>query len=405
MAKVSEQNVHPDFAGLADTILLAADGTTFHVSSSDLARCSRWFRALFTLPQSGEKPDASPTCLTLTEDSLTVEILLKLAYALPPGLARLADMGDLERTLAAADKYEMAGAVEILLLLLRQPAMQTDALHLYAVAGRYGQTDLEDSALERLIRMPLNLAKVPHIDVPQFARLVSLRQRRIERFCSLLLKTPANAPFGREYDTRCPHGAEFSRHQPHDRKTDGSLLAWSKFVAALQGAFVRHPSVDALEKDPLVRSLSAALKHNLCVDSSCQRPLYDWPGIQARLSALMDTPNPKETYWTMDGADGTFAYEYRAACRKCGRRQDTYMQERWLARLRALSPSVDGAAAHANVQSDIKCLAYYCCAYYRQAMLPWWSIRGELLLLASETNTGIPESIAAMTATSGQPRI
>lgn len=290
-AGTPEPDVHPDFAGPADTALVAADGTEFHIASSDLARCSGWFRTLFSVPQGEDesKPAAArgTTSIFVSEDARTLGILLKLACAIPPGLGSVRNLNEVEILLRAADKYEMASATEVLLLLLHTPRMQTDALHLYGLAGRYGQDDIADGALKRLLEMRIDFATAAHMDGAQMGRLVALRQERVERFCRLLGKTGLDLPFTCENEGWCYHCKFRAQEKAPGVSTQST---WLSFVIALQNAFVAHPSVAALEEDARVKTLISELGFKICANDSCGRLLYDWPSIRTRLSAIFERP-------------------------------------------------------------------------------------------------------------------
>ncbi|KZV97575.1 hypothetical protein EXIGLDRAFT_764235 [Exidia glandulosa HHB12029] len=143
MALTEKPVFHPDFDDDGgDVTLVACDGMRFRVHSTQLKRASGWFRSLFAIPQP-ERRAASDRTLAMSEDSLIVEILLDISFALPPNVARLESLSDLERALLAAEKYEMPAALEILAQTVRFRAEGQDPWHLYAVAKHFGFGDLE----------------------------------------------------------------------------------------------------------------------------------------------------------------------------------------------------------------------------------------------------------------------
>lgn len=278
---------HADFCGPEDTVLHSADGVLFHIASAQLSSASGWFRALFTVPQANAASGRADTVhLTLDEDALTLEILLKLCRGLPPGLARLADLPDLERTLQAADKYEMPGAVELLPLLLYTPRMQTDAMHLYGLADRYGQADVAERAFHRLLGMRIDFGAAARMDNKALLRLMEARQSRTERFCTLLAQKGHGGPFTPENNGICSHCQAPGR----SNAVTGSVHAqWMTLVVAFQHAFVVRPSVDGFEEDEQVMLQIKGLETTTCGFLTCRRVLFDWKNIRPRLQQMIDT--------------------------------------------------------------------------------------------------------------------
>jgi hypothetical protein len=112
-----------------DTILRSKDGVNFYVYKVILSVASPFFRQMFSLPQ----PNGSIGTITVTEDSQTLDRLLRLCYPVPDPIIK--DLTDISDVLEAAMKYEMEEAtalmrVELLTFVNDKP------LQVFAVACR-----------------------------------------------------------------------------------------------------------------------------------------------------------------------------------------------------------------------------------------------------------------------------
>ncbi|KAH9852618.1 hypothetical protein C2E23DRAFT_885382 [Lenzites betulinus] len=108
----------------ADLILHTADLVDFRVHSQILAQASPFFASMLALPQPPASPpsstdapgaDVGPPVVPVSEDSATLELLLRLVYPIPK--ARRVQMDDPQKmvpALRAAMKYEMELPIEIM---------------------------------------------------------------------------------------------------------------------------------------------------------------------------------------------------------------------------------------------------------------------------------------------------
>ncbi|EIW58584.1 uncharacterized protein TRAVEDRAFT_72106 [Trametes versicolor FP-101664 SS1] len=109
----------------ADLILRTADLVDFRVHSPILAQASPFFASMLTLPQpsaaaasssahdTGAGPaDSETPIVPVSEDSTTLELLLRLAYPIPKPYALMAEPAQMVPALLAAAKYEMALPLE-----------------------------------------------------------------------------------------------------------------------------------------------------------------------------------------------------------------------------------------------------------------------------------------------------
>ncbi|KZV85231.1 hypothetical protein EXIGLDRAFT_841625 [Exidia glandulosa HHB12029] len=266
--------MHPDFDDAdADVTLISGDETPTHfrMASSHLSRTSEFFRAMFELPQSAGEGAA---CLNLDEDALTLEILLKLAIGLPPGLARLQLIDEVARALAAAEKYGMKGAEEILFIQLRGPLSQVDPLRTYILACRHGWDDVATSALEKVVRGPLELTQLPPMETAHLVRVLVARQYRIDHF-STALSTSAVFAYDngstaccRRYPGACGNAA-----------FPASATTWRDFKIFVLAAYAKAPSVDALLSNLALAVHKGNLEGTFCCSRVCLKPIWPWQSV------------------------------------------------------------------------------------------------------------------------------
>lgn len=84
LANLPGIRAHADFRDAsADVTLISCDGVAFDIASSHLARTSEWFRGMLELPTANASKQSNWR-ITLAEDTLTLEVLLKVALGLPP---------------------------------------------------------------------------------------------------------------------------------------------------------------------------------------------------------------------------------------------------------------------------------------------------------------------------------
>ncbi|KAM5536671.1 hypothetical protein V8D89_009766, partial [Ganoderma adspersum] len=142
-----ETNVHTTarhpFNSSGDVILLTPDLTEFYVLSSILSLASPIFRDMFSLPLRPGSDGTVPT-VDVTEDSMTLENLLRLCY--PTTRPTLDALDDIVPVLEAAMKYEMEWMIPLLMPDVKAVVSQNPA-KAWAVACRTG-TASEDVARE-----------------------------------------------------------------------------------------------------------------------------------------------------------------------------------------------------------------------------------------------------------------
>ena len=184
--------LHPLFANPDGDVILGSKGgdVLFRTHSFILKTTSRWFNAMFSLPQKGAP--ATPDVLYMDEDALTLESLLRLACGLP--ILPPTSYDALDPLLFAAEKYEMPGPMSIIRMLVMTPPLLNQPLRLYAVACRFGwESEAQYASTETL---SLDLHSEPHraclqtLSTPALLNLFQLHRDRREGLRTRLDEPP-----------------------------------------------------------------------------------------------------------------------------------------------------------------------------------------------------------------------
>ncbi|EJD37759.1 hypothetical protein AURDEDRAFT_173140 [Auricularia subglabra TFB-10046 SS5] len=266
MSYSGASKVHPDFTDDANVTLVSATGTRFKIDSAHLVRTSGVFQGFFVLP----REQIVDQDISLPEDELTLDVLLKLALGLPAALDRLSLLG-VQRALFSAKKYAMAGAADILERELCTH-IEAGAMEVYVFASAHGCERAAGKALDRLIRSAIDFKDIP--DGHGLARLICKRAERTRLFNDHLRSRATGSAFARENTRVCCHCAG---DQP-----DSSV--WGKLQLAASVRFSDTPSVDAVFAHPDVTAFAEQLENLKC--SSCGLCPYSWLKIQASLRDL-----------------------------------------------------------------------------------------------------------------------
>ncbi|EIN03863.1 hypothetical protein PUNSTDRAFT_146840 [Punctularia strigosozonata HHB-11173 SS5] len=161
-----------DDASFADIILESSDHVKFHVFKSIMASASSVFRDMFTLPQKAQ--DELPVVF-MTEDSQTLDTLLRACYPISPGPART-----LQKTydaLAAAMKYDMIEIISRFSRELMETHAVADPVSVYAMSAKLGLEDVTRAAAK------LVLGKhVDDLDSPHWNLIHSSHYHRLRRY-------------------------------------------------------------------------------------------------------------------------------------------------------------------------------------------------------------------------------
>ncbi|KAG1881051.1 hypothetical protein F4604DRAFT_1879635 [Suillus subluteus] len=128
----------------ADIILCSSDNVYFRVFRCMLALASPFFEGMFDLPQqrrnrsNGEMFDGLDV-IQVSENSRTLDMLLRFCYPAAVKDPGLEDMNDVEEVLEAAMKYGMEDVEERVRKAMIAPSLlESNPVHILAIACRFG---------------------------------------------------------------------------------------------------------------------------------------------------------------------------------------------------------------------------------------------------------------------------
>jgi hypothetical protein len=128
----------------ADIILCSSDNVYFRVFRCILALASPFFEAMFDLPQPrrnhhGDEMFDGLDVIQVSENSRTLDMLLKFCYPAAVKDPGLEDMDDVEQVLEAAMKYGMEDVEERVRKAMVAPSLlESNPLRILAIACRFG---------------------------------------------------------------------------------------------------------------------------------------------------------------------------------------------------------------------------------------------------------------------------
>ncbi|KAH9914115.1 uncharacterized protein B0H18DRAFT_1046656, partial [Fomitopsis serialis] len=164
----------------ADLILRSSDGMNFRVRKAFLAEASPVFEDMFTLP-APQDPAGSLPVVPMTEDSRTLEGLLRLCY--PASEMPLRTLDQAVTLLDAAKKYAMDGALNFLGERLVSFA-ERSPIQVYAISVRH---QLPDKVIKAALNACLNIiaptaklkrvADFQHISASAYLSFLDYRNR------------------------------------------------------------------------------------------------------------------------------------------------------------------------------------------------------------------------------------
>jgi len=147
---------HPDFVRREDIVLRSIDNVWFNVARRDLEPTSGWFRVTFD-KATEISTRGTISELPVSEDSSTLEVVLKVALGLSLDAESLASIEACEALFIAAKKYDMSGVKQVVLLHL-QFALQkaNDPMLEYVIACRHDLPALQATAFDRCTRVEID---------------------------------------------------------------------------------------------------------------------------------------------------------------------------------------------------------------------------------------------------------
>ncbi|GJE95563.1 BTB domain-containing protein [Phanerochaete sordida] len=123
----------------ADVILRSCDNVDFHTHKNILSLASSFFETMFSIPQGPEQALSGLPVVEISENSSTLDSLLRLCYPVRDPILGNIDLAG--RVLAAAKKYDFTEASDLVAEKLRGLAC-TSPLEAFSIACRYGDEDL-----------------------------------------------------------------------------------------------------------------------------------------------------------------------------------------------------------------------------------------------------------------------
>ncbi|KAJ3486074.1 hypothetical protein NLI96_g4482 [Meripilus lineatus] len=165
----------------ADIVLRSCEGVEFHVYKSILSQASGFFTSMFTLPQPTSSSSSDDGRIPVTEDTRTLDSLLRICYPGPPyNLDN--DLSHISNVLEAARKYEMVWALQRAKEALVRFA-QNEPVRAYAVACHHNLEVQARECAKLALRIPLetiistNIEELRSIDGVEFQRLLHYRSK------------------------------------------------------------------------------------------------------------------------------------------------------------------------------------------------------------------------------------
>jgi len=214
--------------------------------------------------------------------------LLKIATGRNPPLGLLATMDAIEEAYHAAERLQMTIATTIAMLLLRSKVMgiTEDPVKQYAVASRYGWTDLQSVFLARAITVTIDIANLP--SMPQDALIYFLAQReaRIAQFIKVM--TASDEPtlqFHHENRNACM--TCISTNRTNTYLTAANLAMWRSFQVNSITRFRIFPSLEHLTE---CQRIASTLEGMASAKEECGH--NPWKGIEKKIPHIFETIVP-----------------------------------------------------------------------------------------------------------------
>jgi hypothetical protein len=267
----------------ADVVLSSCDGVLFRVPSATLRMTSSWFRAMFKLPQpsTSASKSSSPDTISLSEDSVTLENLLRMVCGLV--IPTLTSWDGVEPILYAAEKYDMPGPHSIIRALAHTPPFLDEPLRLFAAACRYDWP--EEARLASTLSLSLDLSEPPHrpdllkLKTGALLALQDLHRARLAGFRSLLAQPPflTDAQMVEGIGQRCRCGETFD------------YGAWRELKYTMEREMERRP-----KGDTVLEGLEEWHVAKVCWSSRCRRPacngsVYDATSTSRAIREAIDS--------------------------------------------------------------------------------------------------------------------
>lgn len=179
--------------GDAQIILRSSDNVHYRMHVVVLRTTSEVFRDMLTLPKAVDSngTDTSPEIIPLSEESEVLGTLFRIISGLK--FEEWASLEKFKPVLAAAQKYHMEGALDILRRFIPSgPWAEQRPLEVYVIAAQYGWEQIAKIASKHTlalgIREEQHRSMLETISVEYRQRLLDLHRDRRDRFERMVIK-------------------------------------------------------------------------------------------------------------------------------------------------------------------------------------------------------------------------
>ncbi|KAG0709452.1 hypothetical protein DFH29DRAFT_888608 [Suillus ampliporus] len=243
----------------ADIVLHSSDNVYFRVFRCMLALASPFFDAMFDLPQPRRNGSDNKTfhgidVIQVSENSRTLDMLLRFCYPATVKDPSLEDMNDVEEVLGAAMKYGMEEVEErVRKAMFTPPLLESNPERLFAIACRYGLGPEARTAARYSLHRPastqdLAIARLPDDVMQGLAAYRSRCSHAAKTLCNNLdwLKKSQTHSFYEWWTNCCPC----------DSKADVRYLTYGTYPRQWWADYMDETSI-ALEESPSVERASS----------------------------------------------------------------------------------------------------------------------------------------------------
>ncbi|KAH8110802.1 hypothetical protein DFH11DRAFT_741318 [Phellopilus nigrolimitatus] len=169
--------IAPFVAPNGDVTLRSSDQQDFQVVKAILTIASSFFKSMFSLPQPEGQGGCELPVIPVTEDSTTLDTLLRLCYPVKKPI--VTDINLVEAVLGAALKYEMEIVVqEMCRALVSGGLLESQPLRVYAIACRYELDEEMRLAAKATLKMSIEGVYVKEFETLPTSRYFHLLQYR-----------------------------------------------------------------------------------------------------------------------------------------------------------------------------------------------------------------------------------
>ncbi|KIM91287.1 hypothetical protein PILCRDRAFT_810542 [Piloderma croceum F 1598] len=198
------QSYDPLFASSdGDFVLRSSDGKQFRIHAFTLRTASEFFRTMLSLPQGSEVNDS----IALDEPSNVIGPLLRMISGME--IPKWESYDEIEGVLEAAHKYDMAGPISVMRVILISPRFLAEPLRLYVMAIRFDWPEEAKLAAEQSLALSIHdtkyLSLLEQIPSRPLLKLLDLHRKRKDGFRNLIHDLDRFIPGNRDpsYCSKC----------------------------------------------------------------------------------------------------------------------------------------------------------------------------------------------------------